>query len=534
MKKVIALPLLFFFLGNLLAQDSLRLTLLNNEHWWGGSSNYGHFMPFHEKEYAANLYGDRSVNQSAPLFISSAGRWVWSDEPFAYRFIKDTLIINKAHGKIQNGQAGNSLAAAYTFVSKTFFPTSGKWIDSLLVKSPQYNLWIELGYHPNQKAVLNYANGVLKNNYPPGVLMIDDNWTDYYGQFDFNRDRFPDAAALIDSLHQKGFKVMVWICPFISPDSETFRELMQKRLLLLDNGGDTTMTWNDKRAKPLITYWWNGFSATLDLSNPAGQQWLKDKLHWLQRTYGIDGFKFDAGEPHYYDFPNLLSFKKSSPNEHCMYWAQIGLDFPFNEYRAMWKMGGQPLGERLNDKAHTWSDLQTLIPNTFAQQLLGYTFTCPDIIGGGFLASFAPGKKIDQQLVVRSAQCHALMPMMQFSAAPWRVLDAANEQAVHKAVMLRQHYLDYIMEVLRQSAATGEPALRPLEFNFPNQGYAAVQDQFMLGTRLMVAPVVTSSNTRMVLVPKGKWRFRGSVIKGPLKQTIDVAPDELPVYEKVD
>jgi alpha-glucosidase len=217
-----------------------------------------------------------------------------------------------------------------------------------------------------------------------------------------------------------------------------------------------------------------------------------------------------------------------------MYWAQIGLDFPFNEYRAMWKMGGQPLGERLNDKAHTWSDLQTLIPNTFAQQLLGYTFTCPDIIGGGFLASFAPGKKIDQQLVVRSAQCHALMPMMQFSAAPWRVLDAANEQAVHKAVMLRQHYLDYIMEVLRQSAATGEPALRPLEFNFPNQGYAAVQDQFMLGTRLMVAPVVTSSNTRMVLVPKGKWRFRGSVIKGPLKQTIDVAPDELPVYEKVD
>jgi hypothetical protein len=35
-------------------------------------------------------------------------------------------------------------------------------------------------------------------------------------------------------------------------------------------------------------------------------------------------------------------------------------------------------------------------------------------------------------------------------------------------------------------------------------------------------------------VPKGKWRFRGNIIKGPLKQTIDVAPDELPVYEKVD
>ena len=89
-------------------------------------------------------------------------------------------------------------------------------------------------------------------------------------------------------------------------------------------------------------------------------------------------------------------------------------------------------------------------------------------------------------------------------------------------------------KVLRQSAATGEPALRPLEYDYPNQGYAAVQDQFLLGNRIMVAPVVTSSNTRTVIVPKGKWRFRGNIIKGPLKQTIDVAPDELPVYEKVD
>src|SRR5258705_6703786 len=103
MKRVILLSLLNVLFAHLFAQDSLRLTLLNNEQWWGGSSNYGHLMPFHTKDYAANLYGDRSVNQSTPLFISSAGRWVWSDEPFAYRFIKDTLIINKTHGKVQSG-----------------------------------------------------------------------------------------------------------------------------------------------------------------------------------------------------------------------------------------------------------------------------------------------------------------------------------------------------------------------------------------------------------------------------------------------
>jgi len=217
-----------------------------------------------------------------------------------------------------------------------------------------------------------------------------------------------------------------------------------------------------------------------------------------------------------------------------MYWAQIGLDFPLNEYRAMWKMGGQPLGERLNDKAHNWKDLQTLIPNTIAQQLMGYTFTCPDLIGGGLLGSFVPGKAIDQQLMARSAQCHALMPMMQFSAAPWRVLDTVHAQAVYKAVMLRQRYIDTIMQVLHRSAVTGEPALRPLEYNYPHQGYAGITDQFLLGDHVMVAPVVTVSNTRTVFIPKGNWRFRGKMIKGPLKQTIDVAPDELPVFEKIN
>lgn len=534
MKKIFFLFALLLVANNLSAQDSLKLTLLKNEKWWGGSSNYGRLMPFGNKPVKYDLYGDRSVNQSAPLFISNYGRWVWSNEPFEYQFKNDALTITKTHGKILNGKAGSTLAEAYTYASNHFFPSSGKWPDSLLIKSPQYNLWIELAYNPNQTAVLNYASKVLENKLPAGVLMIDDNWTNYYGQFDFNAKRFPDPKGMISTLHQQGFKVMVWVCPFISPDSENFRELAAKKLLLMDNGGDKNMQWGDKKAKPLIIYWWNGFSACLDLSNPAAQDWLKAKLHALQDKYGVDGFKFDAGEPHYYNNPALLSYKKSSPNEHCMYYAQIGLNFPLNEYRAMWKMAGEPLGQRLNDKSHTWADLQTLMPNTFAQQLLGYTFTCPDLIGGGFLASFGPGKKIDQDLIVRSAQTHALMPMMQFSVAPWRVLDAEHFNAVKKAVDLRQQHVNQIIQILTASAKSGQPAVTPLEYYFPNQGYADIQDEFMLGKKYLVAPVVTPGNTRQVYIPKGQWKFRGKIIKGPLQEQITVPIDELPVFEKMD
>lgn len=522
------------FTGSAQAVDSsLQLPLLHNEQWWGGSVQYGYKMPFNSaSSFSFNLYGDVSNNQSAPLLLSNQGRWIWSDKPFLFSFQNNILHVS-AHGgtPLESGTAGSSLASAYQYASSRFFPISGNWPDSLLITAPQYNLWIELQYNPNQQDVLNYADNVLKNGLPAGVLMIDDNWSNYYGEFDFDKAKFPDAKAAISQLHQKDFKVMVWICPFISPDSKEFRELLAKKYLLLNNEGDENKEWKDAKT-PLLIHWWNGYSACLDLTNPGAKQWLLDKLHFLQKKYGVDGFKFDAGDPYFYDNKNLLSYKKVSPNDQCEEWAKIGLEFPLNEYRAMWKMGGQPLVQRLADKSHTWSDLQQLIPGTVVQQLMGYTFTCPDMIGGGNFASFLPGSKIDQKLIVRSAQVHALMPMMQFSVAPWRILDSVHFAAVKKSVEIRQQYLPQLMQVMRTAALTGEPALRPLEYNFPHQGFIEIKDQFMLGENLMIAPVVTNEDTRQVVFPKGTWKYKNQTIKGPVKKMFDVSLDELLVFEK--
>ncbi len=63
-----------------------------------------------------------------------------------------------------------------------------------------------------------------------------------------------------------------------------------------------------------------------------------------------------------------------------------------------------------------------------SQSVMGYSYTCPDMIGGGEFGSFLNSKTIDEELVVRSAQVHALMPMMQFSVAPWRVLSKIIKQ----------------------------------------------------------------------------------------------------------
>jgi alpha-glucosidase len=132
--------------------------------------------------------------------------------------------------------------------------------------------------------VLKYAHGIIENNFPVGVIMIDDNWQEDYGKWQFHPGRFNDPKSMVDSLHHMGFKIMVWICPFISPDYDVYRKLRDEGFLIKEK---TTH-------EPAMIHWWNGVSALLDLTNPRAMTWIKQQLSVLTDSVGIDGFKFDA------------------------------------------------------------------------------------------------------------------------------------------------------------------------------------------------------------------------------------------------
>jgi alpha-glucosidase len=487
-----------------------QIKIKSGESWYGGAVTEGQLMPFKDG-YSFNLYANTGGNQAAPLLLSTRGRYIWSDAPFEFSIKGDQLIISNATFEIDS--AGRNLKEAFINAGKKHFPSKGKLPDTLLFTRPQYNTWIELVYNQNQTDILKYANAIISNGFPAGVLMIDDNWADYYGRFDFRKDRFENAAAMVDSLHKMGFKVMLWVSPFVSPDTEVFRDLLDKKLLLLTG------------TNPAIISWWNGHSAVLDFTNPKAKDWFTGRLDYMVKTYHMDGFKFDAGDAEFYP---------ADGNEHSRLWGEIGLNYPLNEYRAMWKMAGEPLVQRLRDKQHTWTDLQKLVPHLTLAGLLGYNFTCPDMIGGGEYGSFIGRDKLDEELVVRSAQCSALMPMMQFSVAPWRVLNKQNLEIVKAAVDTRKRYTSYILQLAKESAGNGQPIVRSMEYEFPNQGFAEVKGQFMLGNKYLVAPVLTKDAKKVVYFPKGKWKSdKGEMIKGPATIEQIVPLDRLPVYELI-
>lgn len=528
MKRQITLILLILlgYSANLLAQQEFTTDIqpLKNEKWWGGLVALGHQMPFADKLGIQDMARNNLNNQAVPLMLSSAGRYIWSEHPFRFEMKDATLHLYSSHQKLEAVVAGSTLKEALLAASARHFPPSGTLPEEAFFALPQYNTWIELMYNQNQADVMDYAHKAIEAGFPQGIFMIDDNWQNYYGNFDFKQDKFPDAKAMTDELHRMGFKVMLWVAPYVSADSPEFRLLQKKGYLLKKKGSEA----------PAIVSWWNGYSACYDTTNPEAMAFLTKLLNENQSKYGIDGFKFDGGDVSY--LPGEYSYfdPQATANTYMQKWAEIGLSFPYNELRACWKLGGQPLVQRLGDKNYSWNATQLLIPDMIAAGLLGHYYTCPDMIGGGQFTAFLNVKKFDEELIVRSCQVHALMPMMQFSVAPWRILSKENTAICAKYAALHRQMAPYILKYAKHASATGEPIVRHMEYQYPHQGFADCKDQFMLGEEYLVAPMVTSGNSRTVVLPQGKWRDdRGQLFKGPKTITVDAPLERLPYFERV-
>ena len=506
--------------------NETSVRFLPGEYWWGAFTQAGREMPYVKAMSEKNLDRDNWGNQATAFFLSNKGRYVWSDKPFVFSIGEYTLHIKSNYEKVEVKTGGNTLREAYLAACNAHFPPTGKLPDPLFFSRPQYNTWIELLYDQNQADIMKYAHDIVDNGFPTGVLMIDDNWQRYYGNFDFRAEKFPDPQGMIGELHDMGFKVMVWVCPFVSPDSPEYRELKDKGYLIKNKGADD----------PAIIEWWNGKSACYDLTNPEAYDYLLGVLRDAQQRYGIDGFKLDAGDVGYYN-PRTQEYydKSATATDHSRLWAKLGTEFAFNEYRACWSMQGEPLVQRLGDKVYEWSAVQQLIPDMLAAGLLGWAYTCPDMIGGGLWTTFPKDREtaLDQSLIVRSAQVHAMMPMMQFSVAPWRVLNAENLEIVRRMANLHEQMGGYILELAQHSSKTGEPIVRHMEYAFPGEGFAQCKDQFMLGDKYLVAPILTSENSRTVRLPQGTWiDDQGKKYMGGKEYLVEVPIDRLLYFEK--
>lgn len=508
--------------------------ILENEYWWGGTSDDGRKCPFDKNTVLERDFTVSCPNQTMPLYLSNKGRCIWSENPFKVKIADGSFEIEGEDVTIE--QFGSTLKEAYLGASNKYFPIKGEELPEEFFKVPQYNTWIHLTYNQNQKDILDYAEKIIENGFKPGIFIIDEGWAKEYGLWEFDGAKFPDPKAMVDRLHEMGFTVMLWVVPNVRPDGLNFVKYYFKAFNP-ENYDKIFLRTEDGNVA--ISEWWNGFSATLDMTKECDRDFLDSQLTRLIDEYGIDGFKFDGGNVGAYSDSvciNGIPDRNATANERNIAWNEFGTRYKFHEYKDTFKGGGQRVIQRIKDKIHSWGDegLAELVPCAILQGLIGHPFICPDMIGGGEWQNKTLLDRIDQELFVRMAQCSALFPMMQFSWAPWEALNEENLKIVKKSAKLHDEFGSTIISLVKECYKTGEPILRNLEYNYPNYGYEKINDVFMLGENILVAPVLNKGQTeKTIRLPKGKWLdSNGKSYEGGSDITIKVDITSLPYFTK--
>jgi alpha-glucosidase (family GH31 glycosyl hydrolase) len=277
-------------------------------------------------------------------------------------------------------------------------------------------------------------------------------------------------------------------------DSETYADARYRPMLLRDLNG-----------QPGLMRWWNGNAAVWDISNPKAAAEFRRRLTRLQEAYGFDGFKFDGADVNLLP-QDLRSAGNITPFDYPdLYNREATSHFPWEETRV--GIYSQPLGvvQRLIDKQSRWgleNGIEALVPEAITVSLRGFFYVMPDMVGGNQY----DGDKISKELLIRWAQASALMPLLQFSVGPWH-FDEETVRLSREASELHLKFAPYIVELAQAAPKTGQPILRPIWYNEPADREAQpITDEFMLGTDVVVAPVMKEGATsRNVYLPAGRW-----------------------------
>ena len=512
------------------------VTPLAGEKWWGGILHRGWEMPYGNTPRPIDLGLEGGV--TAPFLVSSAGRYVWSDRPFVYAFTNDVLTVASDVEKVEPVVAGTTLREAYLAASAKHFPFNGRTPAELLFAKPQWNNWIEIAIQGmRQTSVDAYTEALARSGFPCGVYIMDGGWLSHNGSYRFHAPDFPESRTRL-----------VVGEDILAVDHVA---LPVAQHLVLAAVGAHERRRPDHRLPPLladaeehapgvragVVWWWSGISCVWDLTYAPGWDDYAQTLRRFAAEYGIDGFKWDAGDVG----PMARTLRFHDPAKRAVDWAhdyvRVGAElFPYNEYRVGFRTGGMPVMQRLPDVYHRWEAIRRVSGMVQAAGLLGSPYVVADMVGGGEATTYRPGGYFSEKLFVRSCALAALHPMMQFSAAPWRYLSPGNVEICRAFANLHVEFAPYILDLARQAARTGEPIVRTMEYEFPHAGFAKPMTQFMLGPKWLVAPVTAEDDAVTVELPAGRWTDDlGTVHVGPKTLTLTHVPlGRLPRYARTE
>lgn len=367
-----------------------------------------------------------------------------------------------------------------------------------MMRYPIWSTWARYKDAVTQSDVIRFAQDIFCHDLPHSIMGIDDRWSSKYGDLEFDHKKFPNPKAMIDQLHAMGFLVTVWVTPFANIDSRAVQGEHRKYFVHTKDGELGKFEW-----------WQPTLIAALDVTQQDACDWFVAGLTRLRDMYGLDGFKFDAGEPSFLPKNSTLQTTMLSPSEYTRLWIRnVASKFQVSEVRSgVQRCQGSAPMFRLFDRFSTWglqNGLASVLPALLTSGVLGFPFSIPDYIAGNAYGDEVP----NGELMVRWAQASSAMPAMQFSIPPWTFGDDC-ERLCRNALKWRETFFWRKIEACVEDAWNQlVPICRPMWWAEPKKKeVASLCDQFMVGNDVVVAPVVVcEQRERRVFLPNGRWK----------------------------
>lgn len=365
-------------------------------------------------------------------------------------------------------------------------------------KSPMLPLWSfgtwmsRISYFTQDEG-LDIAKQLRANKIPADVIHFDTGWfgVDWQCDYEFSKDRFADPVAMLKTLKDKNFHTCLWQLPYFTPKNALFSEIIEKGLNVRNATGG--MPYED---------------AVLDFSNPEAVKWYQGHIAHLL-SEGVATIKCDFGEAA--PLGGLYHSGKTGLYEHNLY--------PLRYNKALWEVINRETGEGIIWARSAWAGSQryalhwggdAATTNTgmlgdlrggLSFGLSGFSFWSHDI--GGFVTASPEDiyrRWLPFGFLSSHSRAHGAPP-----TEPWLISKDFTD-AFRACAEMKYKLMPYVYAQAKDCSNRGLPMVRALFIEFPDDpGAWNVEDEYMFGSQILVAPLLESGTERTCYLPKGKW-----------------------------
>jgi len=356
-----------------------------------------------------------------------------------------------------------------------------------------FGTWMSRISYFSQKEGYDVAANLRKYKIPADVIHFDTGWfeTDWQCDYKFAPSRFDNPQKMINDLKKQGFHISLWQLPYFTPRNKYYKEIVDNGLCVHNANG--TLPYED---------------AILDFSNPKTVAWYQDKLAGLLKM-GVGAIKVDFGEGA--PLEGFYASGRGGMYEHNLY--------PVRYNKAVADITKQVKGENIiwarsawagsqryplhwgGDASNTDMGMAAELRGGLSFGLSGFSFWSHDI--GGFVEK-APENLYRRWLpfgfLTSHSRAHGAPPK-----EPW-LYNESFVNAFRECAELKYKLMPYVYAQAKDCTEKGLPMVRALCIEYPqDQATWNVDDEYLFGKDILVAPLMTETESRDVYLPGGKW-----------------------------